>query len=219
MTTIVLTSGTSWVVPADCVDAKIECIGPGANGLTGGAAGGAGGAGGGGGAYARKNSVALTPGASIPIVIGTTGTATNFNSGVCRAASASGQTGGQASSSIGDVTISGSSGASGGASPDGQIGGAGGTGGSAAGGIAQSGGGGSGGPQSPFILDAPGNPGSAGGLYGGGGGGGGGGTIISGPGGGGGAGRQGCIVITYTPFVPKAAPIFRRATRFFTRRF
>jgi hypothetical protein len=90
---VVLTSGTTWTVPADWNNGnnKIEAIG-------GGQGGGFGwGTGGGGAAYTVLANVALTPGAVIPIVIGQggagktasgtasdyglAGTATSFNGG------------------------------------------------------------------------------------------------------------------------------------------
>ena len=63
--TVVLTSGTSWTVPADFTAVNnIYCIGGGAGAPSGsrGAPGG--------GAFATRANVALTPGASIPIAIG-----------------------------------------------------------------------------------------------------------------------------------------------------
>lgn len=155
-TTVFLTSGTSWTVPSDWNSSNntIECIGAGANGTTGNAGtgvfpqnGGAGGSGGGGGAYAKKNNVSLTPGGSASYTIGAanSGTATNFNSGSCIGAAASGSTGGTAGSSAGDTTFSGGNGASGGPFAAGGSGGGGGGGGGAAGknGAGGSGGGGS----------------------------------------------------------------------------
>ena len=54
MTTVVLTSSTSsWTVPAGVTSVQAECWGPGGAGWL---------AGGGGGAYAKKISVAVTPG-------------------------------------------------------------------------------------------------------------------------------------------------------------
>jgi hypothetical protein len=199
MIQVVLTSGTSWIVPADCVSAQIECIGPGWNGFAGANASplqGVGGVGGGGGAYARRNVVALLPGASIPIAIPgvNSGAQTIFNTALntCVAAGASGQSGGSTGSSLGDVTIAGSNG--GAQTTVGANGGTGGTGGTSGSG-ATGGAGGIGGG-----LGAGGSPGGTGNLYGGGGGGGGGAGRGAGlPGGGGGAGRQGAIIVTYTP--------------------
>ena len=73
-TVIVLTSGTSWTVPADWNNASnsIECIGGGANGVAG-AANGAGGAGGGGGAYSAISNLSLTPGGSAIYASGAVG--------------------------------------------------------------------------------------------------------------------------------------------------
>lgn len=197
MAVIVLTSGQSWTVPLDCFTAQIECFGPGANGTQGGPGtgrdGGVGGNGGGGGAYAKRNSVTLTPGAVVAIQI-LFGAATIFMGGVCVAATAVGQTGGQAANSVGDVTISGSNGATGVTGVTGFAG-AGGVGGNSA----ASGGGGSAGAPGQNVA-TPATAGGPGGLYGGGGGGGGGSfrSILT-AGGAGGAGAQGAIVITYTP--------------------
>lgn len=65
--TIVLTSGTTWTVPADwnSTNNKIEVIGGGGGAYSGG---------GGGGGYARKNNAALTPGSTVSYVIGAAGT-------------------------------------------------------------------------------------------------------------------------------------------------
>src|SRR5882724_1421365 len=98
MTVITLTSGTTWTVPSDCpLITSVECVGAGATGIVGsagGAVGGNGGAGGGGGAYAIKNNVSVTPGAVLAISIGISSAATSFNTSVCIAAGASGQTAG-----------------------------------------------------------------------------------------------------------------------------
>lgn len=211
-TTITLTSGSSWTVPADCVLIdSVECEGagaPGAHGPSGGGGAGLGGtpggAGGGGGAYARKNNVATTPGASMPYSIGLNSAPTSFNTSTCIAAGASGQTAGTAAASTGDVKTSGTNGAAGGTVPvqiGGAAGGAGGAGAAPFGGAGGAGGlsGEAAGHVSPF---APGEPGGAGSLYGGGGGGGAGGDGdgFSGgyAGGVGGAPGQGKIVINYT---------------------
>ncbi len=73
------TSGATWTVPSDWVasGSKIEVIGGGGGGNTaypGGAAGG------GGGAYAVKNNVSLTPGATVGIAVGSGG-ATDYPGG------------------------------------------------------------------------------------------------------------------------------------------
>src|SRR5258707_11255963 len=72
MTTMFLTSGTTWTVPNDWNNSSntIEAIGAGGGGAGGHLASGNPGAGGGGGAYATISNVALTPGASIAIQIG-----------------------------------------------------------------------------------------------------------------------------------------------------
>ena len=206
MPQIVLTSGTNWIVPVDCVLIdKAECIGAGAPGTAGTPNYGPdlynGGVGGGSGAYARKNNVPVAPGSSMPITIGINSAATNFAS-LCVAAGASGQSGGAAASCIGDVVTGGNPGAAGGAPPPpGGVGGSGGNGGSApfpnggAGGIGGAGG----------VQFNPGSPGGAGNRYGGGGGGGGsGGLGPTNAGGVGGAPGQGVIVINYTPQQPSS---------------
>src|SRR5882724_3234243 len=92
--TINLGSGSSWTVPSDCILLNsIECTAAGAPGTAGTTspgdfAGGDGREGGGGGAYARKNNVAMTPGASIPYVIGINSANTSFNTSTCIAAGA-----------------------------------------------------------------------------------------------------------------------------------
>lgn len=211
--TINLTSGSSWTVPADwnSSDNTIECIGSGGRGSNRNTINAnAGGGGGGGGAYARITNLSLTPGASVPYVIGAGGSIvrTSFNTsslvcdyGISAGTGTVGTGGGLASNSTGAVRFSGGSGSSNVTSSGGGGGGAGGpnangtngsgvTGGVGGGGSAGWGGGGG-------SLQ---NIGGAGGNYGGGGGGGGGGLLAaSEPGGPGGAGRSGIIIITYTP--------------------
>ncbi len=173
--TITLTSGTSWTVPDDCaLIGSVECEGAGAPGQTGGAGnpsnGGSGGFGGGGGAYARKNNVTVTPGASIPYSIGLNSAATSFNTSTCIAAGASGQTAGTAAASTGDVKTSGTNGGNG----VGFSGNAGGNGGAGGAGAAPFGGsGGVAGLGAVTSLSENGYPGGGGNLYGAGGGGGG----------------------------------------------
>ncbi len=72
---VVLTSGTTWTVPADWVDANstIEVIGGGAGGA---GSGGLGGGGGGAGAYARITNADLTPSGSVTYAVGAGGAAT-----------------------------------------------------------------------------------------------------------------------------------------------
>lgn len=79
--TVILSSGTSWVVPAGVTSLKsIEVWGGG-----GGAAGRTGGyseGGGGGGAYSRKENYSVTPGQLIPLQVGTGGVSqANANGG------------------------------------------------------------------------------------------------------------------------------------------
>jgi len=201
LTQIVLTSGSNWIVPADCtlID-KVECVGAGAPGAVGavnsGPSGGFGGAGGGSGAYARKNSVPVTPGGSIPTAIGTNSNATSFGA-FCVAAGASGQSAG--ASGVGDSVLGGNPGTTITTPIIGSNGNNGGNGGPAPGPYGGAGGvGGAGGAG--FNNGSPGNPG---GPYGGGGGGGGGaGGFGTNAAGAGGAPGQGVIVINYTPQPP-----------------
>ena len=129
MSQILITSGTSWTVPADWdnLNNYIEAIGSGGNGGAGNPSDLYGAGGGGGGAYASIRSLALTPLSSVPITIGFagtsppyTGTPTQFlNNTTLVADSAStaiypyilgGSPGGQASNSVGSVTYSGGDG-------------------------------------------------------------------------------------------------------------
>jgi hypothetical protein len=122
---IVLTSGTSWSVPANWNSANnyVEIIGAGGNGAGGTAT--QGGGGGGGGAYAHKLNVTLTPSGSAAYSIAAGGSAadTYFNGANLAASSvgskagtnASGTTngtGGSGASSVGDVKFSGGNGGS-----------------------------------------------------------------------------------------------------------
>jgi len=139
---IFLTSGTTWTVPSDWNSSNnsIETIGGGAGGAQGtSASGGHGGAGGGGGAYSEISNLALTPGASITISIGSGGSAgvasganptaggdTYFNGTSCTGASVCakggsaptgngvyiGGVGGAASSGVGGTKYSGGAGGS-----------------------------------------------------------------------------------------------------------
>jgi|GEM_PF-4090091 len=76
---IYITSGTSWVVPANWNNAAntIAVIGAGGGGRSGGAAAGAGG--GGGGGFASSSNITLTPGSTVTISVqsGTTAVGTN----------------------------------------------------------------------------------------------------------------------------------------------
>jgi hypothetical protein len=109
---LLLTSVSQWTVPPDWgTPNSIDCIASGARGFY---TTGSGGTGGGGGAFARKNNVSLTPGNVIPLAIGgftSPALDTWFQSpSFVKAAGASGITGGQASSCVGDVTYSGGNG-------------------------------------------------------------------------------------------------------------
>lgn len=216
---IILTSGTSWTVPADWNSAnnKIECIGAGARNV-----GSGGSAGGGGGAYAPKNNLSLTPGANVSYQIGTQSStasvsATWFSSATTvKAAGALNSIGGKAADSIGDSPIySGGSAYAGFQSGGGGAAGPNGDGASST--AANSGGGdgdaGHGGTGSAYNANLPGNAGTEWASAGSGGGGGGSSAATGtaggkyGGGGGGcagnnsGSGAPGVIVITYTPAV------------------
>lgn len=123
----------TWTVPADCTSATIECIGGGAAGYYIAAQGGyyPHGAGGG-GAYAKKNSLTLSPGSSVSYSVGIGGAAvystlspggdTWFKSTsdvLAKGGSApsgqagryfTGGAGGQAAACVGDVVYSGGNG-------------------------------------------------------------------------------------------------------------
>jgi hypothetical protein len=142
---VFVTSGTTWSVPSDfnSSDNTIECIG------AGGVGGGNGRDGSGGGAYAKKANLSLTPGASIAIQVGVSGSWTNsatipaarntFFNGATMATSTVGAeggadgldtvgaggsgAGGTATNSVGDTKYAGGNG---GTSPDGFGGGGGG---------------------------------------------------------------------------------------------
>ena len=68
-TTLIFTSSTTWTVPGDW-NSGVNWI----EGIGGGGSGNYQGAGGGGGAYTLAGNVVLSPGTSVPIVIGTAGT-------------------------------------------------------------------------------------------------------------------------------------------------
>lgn len=168
MTVIVLTSGSSWTVPADWNSSNntVEAIGGGAGGDNWGY-----GAGGGGGAYAKIANLTLTPSSTVSFSVGgggaanTDGSDTWFNSVATllakagkHSASASGGAGGLASECVGTVAYSGGSGGN-------------------ASNYGSSGGGGAGGPNG---SGANGGSGSAGPEYAGGGGGGAGGGVAGG---------------------------------------
>ncbi len=178
-TTIYITSGSTWTVPSDAtILTTVECIGGGANGQAGTNASGVvfdgvagdGGAGGGGGAFSRKNNVGVTPGAVLPIVIGGVGQDTTFNTSICLAKGASGQSGGQAASGIGDIKVSGGSGGSGApvsASFYGGYPGGGGGGGGGGGPIGSGGSPAAGASGFPGLTGYTGGPGASGGGAGG----------------------------------------------------
>lgn len=154
MTEVLITSGTSWQVPSDCVSATVECIGggQGGNDVNGGN----------GGDYAKAANIALTPGDTVAVQIGAGGAVvasgtqnaggdTKFGSQVLA------KGGGSASVDVGGVSFAGGAGDSSGAG--GAAAGAGGAGASAVGTTPGAGDGdlaGSGGaPTTPRVATAP----------------------------------------------------------------
>jgi hypothetical protein len=207
----------TWTVPAGVTSLKAECWGPGGNGGNGvyvanqyGQYSWTSGGGGGGGAYAKRNTVSVTPGAQYQIVIGGHGstTRTSFSPSICAADygqtgqngyfalgvfyDGSGGPGGQLSNSLGDVTVGGGSGGVGGAPYGGGGGGAAGANGGTGSGGAGADGGGNGGNGGAWYLP------TAGGTPGGGGGGGSGDAGYNT----GASGADGRVALTYTPSVP-----------------
>ena len=125
--TVILTSGSSWTVPANVYSITVECWGGGGGGSNTTTAGRTGG-GGGGGAYAKKNSIIVTPGSSFSYSVGgggggsSVGGDTWFSSTSTVLAkggsggtsnSSTGGTGGSATSSVGDVKYAGGKGGNG----------------------------------------------------------------------------------------------------------
>lgn len=200
MTTVFLTSGTTWAVPPGVsVLTRVDCYGGGAP--AGAGSPGLGGTGGYGGSFARNNNFPVTPGSSLFInVAGANGDSwVNKVANVPPTTVADGvRAGGAGGSCVGDVSFGGGAG---GAGQSGGIGAIGGGGGGAAG---PSGGGSSGGQPSPGAGGggsagaggsggaSPNASGTAGNQYGGGGGGGASGSGSAGP------GAQGLIIIEYT---------------------
>ncbi len=218
LTTVFITSGTSWSVPADWNSTEnfVEVIGGGGGGndiQTNGSGGG------GGGAYALTRNVSLTPGGSATIQVGaggngtpTAGTDTWFNGASCAASSTcakggsaggttSGGAGGLSTTSIGSIRYKGGTGGGGNNTGD-TSGGGGGAGGrrgiGANGGAGNStategggGGGGAGGGGSNGTAGAAAAGGAGGNGYGGSGGGTAGNNVTCGSGGTGGAGTAG----------------------------
>lgn len=219
---ILLTSGTTWTVPDDWNSANntVECIGSGADGATSG--------GGGGGAWARKNNIALTPGATVSYQIGTPSATQSItdtwlgSTAIVKAVGAIDSASAPASACVGDAAYSGGDllaygsggGGAAGSSGNGENAGPGYTSGSTShggpGGAGDAGNGGAGGVGAFGSTNgADGSPGSEWGEFGGSGGGGGGscnglaagnGGLFGGGGGGtGGTGAPGAIFITYIP--------------------
>jgi len=72
--TVIITSGTTWSVPADFTSTNtVRCLGGGGGGSGGSSASNSGGAGGSGGSYAEIVNVALTPSSTVNIGIGAGG--------------------------------------------------------------------------------------------------------------------------------------------------
>jgi hypothetical protein len=193
-----ITSTQNWTAPAGVTAVQVECWGSGADGAANKAYGVGptswyAGGGGGGGAYAKKNTIAVTPGNAYLCTVpaGSSSTKTSFinnttvsadyglpgSQSIGPGSAGAGGAGGQNTSSTGDTVTSGTDG--GGSSGNGGIGGAGASPGGGAGGF----GGG--------VLP---NDGRAGTAPGGGGGGASGGGSFSHAGG---AGARGQIVITW----------------------
>src|SRR6266513_1842747 len=211
-TTIYLTTGTTWVVPADWNNANntIEVIGGGGGGKTAAPAQSGSGGGGGGGAYSKATNVTLTPGLTVTIAVGAAGAANGGAGGDTYLCNALNSGANCANITQGAVVV----GAKGGAGGAVKIGGAGGAtasgvgatkfaGGTGAGGGNEFGGGGGGGAGgttaagSAGVISVFGANGGAGGVGGtaSGGAGGTGGLKSSGPGnaGAGGAGGTGTV--------------------------
>lgn len=112
---IVLTSGTSWTVPDDWNNSgnKVECIGAGASNFF---QDGTANFGGGGGAYAMKQNIALTPGATVSYRIGSSSKTLAVNSSwfvsdsTVKAAGATNATGASVSNCVGDLRYAGGNG-------------------------------------------------------------------------------------------------------------
>lgn len=207
---IIITSGTTWVVPADWNNLAntVELVGAGA--VSGGCAGDCGG---GGGAYAKKTNVVLTAGATVNIQVGVTFTGTVLtdtwfsSAAFLKAQGGAGVVGGSAASSVGTVKYGGGNSGALDTLPDGG-GGAGGPNGAGANGVLNTGGnadagfggaggtlnvaGGAGTEWGAAGSGGGGGPGANGGAYGGG----------AGDTNGGGLkqGGNGVIVINYQPY-------------------
>ncbi len=79
-TTVTLTTGTSWTVPANVYSLQVECLGGGGSGgsaISSSSGNRAAAGGGAGGAYAKINTIAVTPGTVINYSIGAGGTASS----------------------------------------------------------------------------------------------------------------------------------------------
>ena len=236
ITQIVLTSGTTWTVPADFDPNSntVECIEGGQTGRGGGtgtkSAGATGGRSGQGGRFEGITNFQVSPGDSCTISIGAVSashasTATNNPTWISKTgtlpvlssdgciASGSAPVGDFGNNGAPGILGNGNSGGTGGAGKNG--GGAGGNNGAASGATAGSmspawTGGYA--PGSGGIYNSGSGNGGAGNPYGAGGASGGGGGSGNKPGGTGGVGTQGIIVISYTPYVPASGGISFRAS-------
>ncbi len=199
--TFTTTGDTTWVAPAGVYSVQIEAWGAGSNGAAGG--GGLGGSGGGGGAYSKTLTYSTTPGNSYTVHVGASGASggdTYFvDSSTTLAKGASTSTGGQSSSSVGDVKYSGGNGGTNGGFSTG------GGGGGSAGGASIGGNGGNGSGSSGGSAGSAGTSGGAVGGTGGIGGSNGKNGFSPGAGGGGapnggsaGSGANGKVILTYT---------------------
>lgn len=150
-TTAVFTANGTWTCPATVTFVTVEAWGAGAGGRTGGGTKGFTGGGGGGGAYAKINTVSVTPGMSYSITVGgisgfdTSGNASTATFGLKTISAAGGSigsepgtnatggAGGTVATSIGDVKFEGGKGGNSNGDSNGSGSGAGGGGGSGAG--------------------------------------------------------------------------------------
>lgn len=116
MTTVFLTSGSSWTVPVDWNNSNnsVECIASGADGVqVSGTAAGQIGPAGGGGAYAKRSNINLTISSTINFKVGNTSNVNTYFNGTSMincsvgAVGANGVTGGSSGLCIGDVCYSG----------------------------------------------------------------------------------------------------------------
>lgn len=94
MTTVVITSGTSWTVPSDWNSASnsVACYGAGGGGAVNGSGSANGGAGGGGGAYGASTNLTLTANSGVTVAVGASGTGAPSGSTTAAPGTAGGST-------------------------------------------------------------------------------------------------------------------------------